>query len=127
MGGFDGDAIDALMRFDWPGNVRQLQNEIARAVALATDGQIIAAAHLWAAVDGSGRTSAVPASPAAPSPVRDESAVAFQTLAKARTAFEKRHIATALARTGGKMVEAARLLGISRVALHKRIKRHSPR
>jgi two-component system NtrC family response regulator len=38
IGGFDADAIDALMRFDWPGNVRQLRNEIARAVALAADG-----------------------------------------------------------------------------------------
>ena len=38
IGGFDADAIDALKRFDWPGNVRQLRNEIARAVALAADG-----------------------------------------------------------------------------------------
>ena len=53
IGGFDADAIDALMRFDWPGNVRQLRNEIARAVALAADGETIGAAHLWAAVDGS--------------------------------------------------------------------------
>ena len=127
IGGFDADAIDALMRFDWPGNGRQLQNEIARAVALAADGQAISRAHLWAAVDGSRQTIAVPASPVALSPVRDDFLEAFQPLAKARSDFEERHIAAALARTGGKMTEAARLLGISRVALHKRIKQSSPR
>jgi DNA-binding NtrC family response regulator len=57
----------------------------------------------------------------------DDSAGAFQPLAKARTDFEARYFATALARTGGKMAEAARLLGISRVALHKRIRQQSPR
>jgi DNA-binding NtrC family response regulator len=46
IAGFDADAIDALMRFDWPGNVRQLRNEIARAVALAADGQTIARARI---------------------------------------------------------------------------------
>jgi DNA-binding NtrC family response regulator len=96
IGGFDADAIDALMRFDWPGNVRQLQNEIARSVALAADGQRIARVHLWAAVDGSGRTIAISASPTAPSPVMDDSAGAFQPLAKARSDFEARYIATAL-------------------------------
>src|SRR5215472_5433295 len=127
IGGFDADAIDALMRFHWPGNGRQLQNEIARAVALAADGQTISRAQLWAAVEGSRQTIAVPASPVAPSPVRDDFLEAFQPLAKARSDFEERHIAAALARTGGKMAEAAHLLGISRVALHKRIKQHSPR
>ena len=127
IAGFDADAIDALMRFDWPGNVRQLRNEIARAVALAADGQTIARAHLWAAVDGSRQTIDMPASSGAPPPVTDNFVGAFQPLAKARSDFEARHIATALARTGGKMAEAARLLGISRVALHKRIKKQNPR
>jgi transcriptional regulator with GAF, ATPase, and Fis domain len=127
IGGFDADAIDALMRFDWPGNVRQLRNEIARAVALAADGQTIARTHLWAAVDGSGQTIAKPASSVNPPPVIDDFVGTFQTLAKARSDLEERHIAAALARTGGKMAEAARLLGISRVALHKRIKQRTPR
>jgi DNA-binding NtrC family response regulator len=127
IGGFDADAMDALVRFDWPGNGRQLRNEIARAVALAADGQTIALAHLWAAVDGSGQRITKPASSATPSPVRDDFVGAFQTLAEARSDCEERHIAAALARTGGNMAEAARLLGISRVALHKRVKKQTPR
>src|SRR5206468_12448506 len=37
--GIDPAALDLLVRFDWPGNVRQLQNELERAVALARDGE----------------------------------------------------------------------------------------
>jgi len=127
IGGFDADAIDALMHFDWPGNVRQLRNEIARAVALAADGQTIARAHLWAALSASAEKIAIPDSPAALSPATGDFAGAWQPLAKASSDFEARYVAGALAHTGGKVAEAARLLGISRVALHKRIKQRSPR
>ena len=127
IGGFDADAIDALMRFDWPGNVRQLRNEIARAVALAADGQTIARAHLWAALSASSETIAIPDSPAQLSTRTGDFAGAWQPLAKASSDFEARYVAGALAHTGGKVAEAARLLGISRVALHKRIKKQNPR
>jgi DNA-binding NtrC family response regulator len=113
------------MRFDWPGNVRQLRNEIARAVALAADGQTIARAHLWAALSASRETIAIPDSPAHLS--TGDFAEAWQPLAKASSDFEARYVAGALAHTGGKVAEAARLLGISRVALHKRIKKQTPR
>ena len=127
IGGFDADAIDALMRFDWPGNVRQLRNEIARAVALAADGQTIARAHLWAALSAGGEPMPIPDSPAHSSAQTGDFAGTWQPLAKASSDFEARYVAGALAHTGGKMGEAARLLGISRVALHKRIKKQIPR
>ena len=41
------------MCFDWRGNVRQLRNEIARAIALPADGQTIARAHLCAVLSAS--------------------------------------------------------------------------
>src|ERR1700720_609649 len=44
--GFDASAIDLLSHADWVGNVRELQNEIERLVALAADGQTITADHL---------------------------------------------------------------------------------
>jgi two-component system nitrogen regulation response regulator GlnG len=37
------DALEVLQAFDWPGNIRQLQNELTRAAAFAQDGQIHAA------------------------------------------------------------------------------------
>ena len=41
--GFKPDAIDRLTAFDWPGNIRQLQNEIQRAVLLSEGGEVAAA------------------------------------------------------------------------------------
>ena len=126
IGGIDPHALDALVRFDWPGNVRQLQNEIERAVALAADGHTIAREHLWAAVAGGGAVNAMQESGAAAAPAMDGSGDGTQPLAQARADFEARYIASALARTGGNVAQAARILGISRVALHKRIKQTPP-
>jgi transcriptional regulator with GAF, ATPase, and Fis domain len=120
----DADALDALVRFNWPGNVRELQNEIERAVALAANGQSIGKAQLWAALGGSAEKPSLPDSAGA-LPSMDDLATQSQPLAKARADFEARYIASVLARTGGKVTQAARLLGISRVALHKRIKQQS--
>ena len=126
IGGIDADALDALVRFDWPGNVRQLQNEIERAVALAAAGQTIDRAHLWAAVAGTGAIVTTHISTAAASPATGDLAGALQPLAKARADFESHYIVDVLARTGGNVAQAARLLGISRVALYKRIKQKPP-
>jgi len=123
ISGIDTEALDALVQFDWPGNVRQLQNEIERAVALASEGQPITRSHLWAAVARSGITTTA-ISAAAGSHGPDE--LEGEPLAKARADFESRYIAKVLARTGGNVAQAARLLGISRVALHKRIKQNAP-
>jgi len=123
IGRIEPDALDALVRFNWPGNVRQLQNEIERAVALAANGQSIARSHLWAAVAGSVEKISA-ADSAGASTSMDELAGQSQPLAKATADFQARYIANVLARTGGKVTQAARLLGISRVALHKRIKQH---
>jgi transcriptional regulator with PAS, ATPase and Fis domain len=120
----DADALDALVHFNWPGNVRQLQNEIERAVALAANGQSIGKAQLWAALGASAEKPSLPDSAGA-LPSMDDLATQSQPLAKARADFEARYIASVLARTGGKVTQAARLLGISRVALHKRIKQQS--
>jgi len=125
MGGIDTEALDALVRFHWPGNVRQLQNEIERAVALAAEGQTIAPALLWAAVAGSSEVSAAPISAADGLPAKGHLAES-QPLAMARANFEARYIRNVLAQTGGNVAQAARLLGISRVALHKRIKQTPP-
>src|SRR5215469_14722631 len=81
----DADALDALVRFNWPGNVRQLQNEIERAVALTTSGQSIARAHLWAAVAGS--VEKIAAADSADAPSMDELAGQSQPLAKATADF----------------------------------------
>ena len=64
--GFESSVIDLLSRFDWPGNVRELQNEIERAVALATDGEAIAAVHLSAGLRSDEVSSGAAIAPRSP-------------------------------------------------------------
>ncbi|MGO9451255.1 MAG: sigma 54-interacting transcriptional regulator [Candidatus Binataceae bacterium] len=122
IGGFEAAALDALTRFDWPGNVRQLQNEIERAVALAADGQTIAVTHLSAAVAG-GPKAPTPSETDSVFPSPQNPGAAVLPLARARADFEASYIAGVLAQNGGKVAPAARALGISREALHKRIRK----
>jgi len=130
LAGIDADALEALVRFDWPGNVRQLQNEIERAVALAADGQTIGLANLSTTVTGASPLKSVSAAGTGSASVgttpMDDLTRASQPLAKARAEFEARYIAGVLERHDGKVSEAAKELGISRVALYKRIKHRSP-
>ena len=119
--GIDPAALDLLVRFDWPGNVRELQNEIERAVALAPDGRAIAAAQLSAKL-GAAR------SPGAEPPVTGPPpSASLSQLREARTAFEVQFITKVLTEQGGNVTQAARALGISRVALQKKMKEYGLR
>jgi len=95
------EAEAALAAHPWPGNVRELRNRIERAALLAP-GPALTPADLFPG--------------AAPPP-------APQTLAEARDAAERAHIQRILARCGGRMADAARLLGISRTTLWERARR----
>jgi transcriptional regulator with GAF, ATPase, and Fis domain len=114
--GIEPEAWELLSHFDWPGNVRELRNEIERAVALATAGEPIAVRHLSSKL-------AVPRE-RAPSPVDVPSR---SDLRDARTGFEARFIDQVLAEHGGNVSQSARALGISRVALQKKMKDHGLR
>ncbi|HEY6328385.1 MAG TPA: sigma 54-interacting transcriptional regulator [Blastocatellia bacterium] len=52
---FTQDAIDALMEYTWPGNVRQLRNEIERVTAYASDSPLVSSDDLSPEVRGFGR------------------------------------------------------------------------
>jgi transcriptional regulator with GAF, ATPase, and Fis domain len=118
--GVTADAIARLAAFPWPGNVRQLQNEIERAVALAHDGQAIGVEHL------SGKLACTPAAgdgPAAAAPVE----AAASSLRAARMAFEIGYIRRVLALESGNVSRTARVLGLSRVMLQKKMKEYGLR
>ena len=109
--------LKCLLRYEWPGNVRQLSNEIRRVAALADDGATIAPEHLSAEVH-----QAAPSEPAgspAPTdaPPRQVTLDPGQTLAAATAAVERALIRRALEVTGGRVADAARLLGLSRKGL----------
>jgi DNA-binding NtrC family response regulator len=111
--------IDALARTDWPGNVRQLENTIARLAALSTGG-VIGLADLDSATGTRPEISS--ASPSDDDPPPD--ARNGPSLKEQVEAFERGLVARALDGTGGNQSEAARRLGVSRVTLIDKMKKY---
>jgi len=115
-------AVDLLMVSDWPGNVRQLCNEIQRTVARAEDGTVITPEQLSPELK---RTSS-PTTPSAAS-IATMPAPGLQsagTLADALAEVERRMIADALRRHNGNISRAARELGLTRRGLYLKLERH---
>ena len=110
------DAMALLVGYAWPGNVRQLRNEILRAVALS--GQVILPEVLSADV----RRRSVPV-PSQTAGARSRREIVQEAVA----VVERRAVEEALARSGGRKGEAAELLGVSRPTLDAKIKRHHVR
>jgi DNA-binding NtrC family response regulator len=117
--------IDALARADWPGNVRQLENTIARLAALSSGGTISLADYQSA----SGRPDAIDTDAeldvdvdAAPATL--DARGGGPSLKEQVEAFERGLVARALEATGGNQSEAARRLGVSRVTLIDKMKKY---
>ena len=117
LGGFTHSAMDRLVAAPWPGNVRQLENEIERAVALAAaDAAKITGASLSAELRGGATPGGRPAGDAEPIQEWD--------LNRAVEGLKARLIREALREEGSKS-RAAQRLGIPRQSLQKMIKRLS--
>jgi transcriptional regulator with PAS, ATPase and Fis domain len=108
------DLIAALLLYDWPGNIRQLVNEIRRVAAMAVDGQVLGAADL--APDIAANWNARPTTPARTSATTVEVRL-DQPLAAAIEDLERQFIQHAMDSAGGRVAEAAQLLGLSRKGL----------
>ena len=105
--GFKPDAVDRLVAFGWPGNIRQLQNEIQRAVLLC-EGDEIAATDL--SITNAPASIALPAG--------GESDTNFTLL----EGVERNVIIQTLKAVDGNKLEAAKRLGIGRQTLYNKIK-----
>jgi two-component system response regulator AtoC len=103
---FAPEVIEIFARERWPGNVRQLENVVARCVALATS-PVIGPEAL--SID-EGRIE--------PPVERDVS------LKAQLEAFERSILSSALARAGGNQSEVSRRLGLTRASLYDRIKKY---
>ena len=143
------EAIEAILRHAWPGNIRELQNAIERAVVLC-DGNSIRLHDLPAEIRSvsqtTRRTSLASSRPqrismaALGKPTREDNAVATlrQPLVnRPRTnipspdaldselhAYERQRLLDALAETAGNKSEAARLLGMPRSTFFSRLRKH---
>jgi transcriptional regulator with PAS, ATPase and Fis domain len=101
------EAMRCLRAYPFPGNVRELENEIERAVALADPGQPIGLDHLSERI---GSTGGKPAAP--------------QTLNDAIEQLKRRMIEDALRECGSK-TRAAERLGLTRQSLQQMLRRRS--
>jgi DNA-binding NtrC family response regulator/tetratricopeptide (TPR) repeat protein len=120
-------AVDLLMVSDWPGNVRQLCNEIQRTVARAEDGTIITPEQLSPELKRTSSPTTPSAAAASISTIPSSSSNISSTggtLADALAEVERRMISDALRRHGGNISRAARELGLTRRGLYLKLERH---
>ncbi|HKL26438.1 MAG TPA: sigma-54 dependent transcriptional regulator [Desulfuromonadales bacterium] len=111
---FTGEAIQALEAYDWPGNVREMENAIERAVALA-DGLVIDRKDLPAKISGKQGVEHALHFPDIP-----EAGLDLQDII---ATMEKAMIGQALEKSGGVKSRAAALLRINRTTLVEKLKR----
>ncbi len=103
--GLSADAVEALTRHAWPGNIRELRNVLERAVLLGAADTLEADDLQLESALGGGPTG------------KDTASI---TLAE----LERLHIRDVLERQRGSMSRAAQTLGISRSTLYEKVKRH---
>ncbi len=113
VAGFSQEALERMQAYDWPGNVRQLQNEVQRMVLSVEPGGFVLPEHLSERIAGA--RPAVGALPVGP---------LQGTLKEMVAAFEAEVLRRAIEEHGGNKSAAARALGITREGLYKKLKAH---
>jgi two-component system response regulator HupR/HoxA len=111
-GAFAPEVVRLFTRYTWPGNVRDIQNEVERAVALASDGETIGVSSLSDELVAFERSGVPPR------------ADGEGTLAHMVEGLEERAIRDALLRFAGNKSRAARSLGLTRKGLRNKILRY---
>jgi two-component system, NtrC family, nitrogen regulation response regulator NtrX len=107
------DAIATLQVHDWPGNVRQLRNNVERLLILATGdpNEVITAEMLPAEVAAAGTAGSMGPERIIALPLRD-----------AREVFEREYLTAQILRFGGNISRTAAFIGMERSALHRKLK-----
>jgi DNA-binding NtrC family response regulator len=113
--GIDAEATRKLMEYDWPGNIRELENMIERIVIL-TNSEVISLADLPERIQ-----NIQPKTQSLPFEIPEEGI----SLDSAVNEFEKRLILQALTKTGWVKNKAAQLLNLNRTTLIEKIKRQN--
>ena len=117
--GFDDDAIKSLLRYGWPGNIRELENVVERCMIFAEDGEV-GSQHLPTEIrdsDGEAHPDLIAGIGPTPGETGLKEAVREATLK-----LEREFISRALDQTGGNVTHTARLLKISRKSLQNKMK-----
>jgi len=130
------EALAALESYSWPGNVRELENVIERAFVVCKGETLLVddlpaeiAGRKPAAAEAPTGATGEPAATLAPDAGIEELAARLFRMARADSelkvipAVERELIICALKETGGNQVQAAKLLGITRATLRKRVEK----
>jgi two-component system, NtrC family, response regulator PilR len=112
IAGLSNDALEILQQYDWPGNIRELENTIERAVALEATPTVLPDSLPPSIRGESVRGSASTTAAAGQSSELGLPAEGFDLEAHVEQ-IERGYLAEALKRAGGVQVKAAELLGMS--------------
>ncbi len=105
------EAMAAMQKYHWPGNIRQLRNVVERLAILSPNPEILPTNLPSEIYDRSGEASIDNASiPPVGTPLAD-----------VRSEAERRYLETVLEQANGNVSEAARLVGLERTHLHKKL------
>ena len=119
--GFSPPAEEALLTFDWPGNVRQLRSVIRRAVLMADD--LITEGHLSLELAPIPSASSDPLASAIQQ-ICQNGLPLKEIVRRATAAVEQEVLLRALMKTGGNKAKAARLLQVDYKTIHTKVKKY---
>ncbi|MCF8078774.1 MAG: sigma-54 dependent transcriptional regulator [Desulfobacterales bacterium] len=117
--GFSDDALELLIQYDWPGNIRQLKNVVERLVIL-TDGDVLSFEdlidHMYTKTRSMGNS--------VPGTVDELKAAKKKVVEKHYARIEKAFLMKALSAAGGNITEAANRTGMQRSNFSTLMKKH---
>ncbi|HTS18836.1 MAG TPA: sigma-54 dependent transcriptional regulator [Verrucomicrobiae bacterium] len=119
--GLSPESMQLLQQHSWPGNVREMQNVVERAVILCGDNQMIEPHHLGMLTAG----SVVPVEPLRKSPLAIVSTAPGDSHFLSMSELERHHIMAALARCHNNRTHAAKLLDISVRTLRNKLNEYN--
>ena len=122
---FDESATARWLRYDFPGNVRELRNIVIR-LAAKYPGQRLSAAELEPELDLQDAQAPIPGAPDPKNPIAEQALRQLErggafNLDETLKAWERGYIEAALRLTRGNVSQAAKLLGVNRTTLYSRM------
>jgi DNA-binding NtrC family response regulator len=115
---FAPESLRILCEYDWPGNIRELQNMVERVVSLCAPGQTIGKDDLPEELITRERSTTRGLSPF----VSDQ--LFHDAKAEAVSSFEKEYLRSLLEKNGGNISQAARQAGIDRKTIHRMLAKY---
>ncbi|MFH1090579.1 MAG: sigma-54 dependent transcriptional regulator [Pseudomonadota bacterium] len=128
--GVSPDFYETLLRYDWPGNIRELINTLERALSAAYNAPTLFATHLPTHIRAHAARASVQETLSTPQDVKknEDLLQKLPPLAQARELmlrdFERQYLQDLLSMARGSVTQAARMAGVSRQRLHELLKKY---